>query len=894
MKLLQLIYTSCKRGLSAGAGFQTYSMSEGITDDEKREIERYGLYVPPTDLPTQPTPEQIEMMFPTAYRFFRLSSGRYGICQSKYIGRDYSGRYGNYFCHALISDNGPFPVYPIQLYGSPRFRDCLTDEEDERSTTPPPLPLLDPALFFSEPSITAENITELVEQDGIRWIKETIAAAIEFAETHRGLIFTGPADQIPLRIAALQMAFPIELAHRLTFATYSHDPSAMNTTITGIPATGTRFQFSETQRNYENYIFDFESTAPVLDKQYDYAENVDLGYTVSVESLKEFHRFIEGFDIREIDGELDKVSHLFRMTRVGVANIPADRLSSAVRFAEQKATPAILKQLGDDFHRIIDDLATGVDFKSAEITAVFLFKIAGQSRSKHHIETAYRFFFQALDHQAVNNPDVEIESVRHYLTAVLEENKNNKEEFAQHVLSPDRFARINGILTETPDAAAAEIYFHHQVSTAVANGKTWDQLQDSTAEFHRFILLAVTAQAAENLARSMATAANDEDYFVRLISFCLTDPSFDHQKQSRILRGYIEAITRKPSAAAAHIRSKLIRLGHMQFIYDEYKELLHRAANKPEFFQGIIDSLFMKEKAFMEKYLNDAVNHYLDTLEKKHISRECENIIPYIEKLTHPPVLERVIKGFEQGIPLSSPDKKRAKIISTVQEIKRTQKIITTPDITHLMMLGMESEKARLNHGGLKVSDLIKPGSETYALRDLNLRQVTEYFNWNFRYLIRLVKNSRDHETIFRWFGASVLDKQFTQTYIDELQVVIKENKKNGNCILLYFLEYYLSKLLTDSQYDFVRHKIHRQLVKILAKLPQNQFKDVCSAAERSKEIQGADTKAGFKRIMMDVSEKKNNSVLGRVKRLFGKKEKNHSNNKKNKNHNKKQKKSEV
>jgi hypothetical protein len=126
MKVYQLIYTSCKKGLSSGAGFQTYSMSEGITGEERRELERYGLYVPPTNLPSQPGKEEIDNLFPVALRFFRLESGRFGVSQSRYIGQDYSGRYGNYFCHALVLENGYFPVYPIQLLQAPAFRFALT------------------------------------------------------------------------------------------------------------------------------------------------------------------------------------------------------------------------------------------------------------------------------------------------------------------------------------------------------------------------------------------------------------------------------------------------------------------------------------------------------------------------------------------------------------------------------------------------------------------------------------------------------------------------------------------------------------------------------------------------------------------------------------------------
>ena len=103
MKVLQLIYTSCKKGMSGDAGFGTYSMSEGISNEEKREIEGIVAYEQTQEAKKikKPTESQIENpeLFPVSFIFFRLNSGRFCIAQSKYIGLDYSDRYGNFFAH---------------------------------------------------------------------------------------------------------------------------------------------------------------------------------------------------------------------------------------------------------------------------------------------------------------------------------------------------------------------------------------------------------------------------------------------------------------------------------------------------------------------------------------------------------------------------------------------------------------------------------------------------------------------------------------------------------------------------------------------------------------------------------------------------------------------------
>jgi hypothetical protein len=59
MKLLQTYYTSCRVGQSGASGFQFYSFSEGLTNEELFEIEKIGNYIAPLNLPSNPSKEDI-------------------------------------------------------------------------------------------------------------------------------------------------------------------------------------------------------------------------------------------------------------------------------------------------------------------------------------------------------------------------------------------------------------------------------------------------------------------------------------------------------------------------------------------------------------------------------------------------------------------------------------------------------------------------------------------------------------------------------------------------------------------------------------------------------------------------------------------------------------------
>ena len=213
-KALQLYYTSCKKGLSSGSGFQTFSMSEGISNEERLEIEHYGLYVAPLDMPSQPSMEEVATMFPTSFSFFRLRTGRFGVARSKYVGKDYSGRFGNYFVHALILNDGLFPFHPIRLFGSSIFRDGLTEQEMDVPQAPDPLPSLGIDDLALDGNLDQNIVREFVQNNHRgEVIEKIVAATLAFETSHRPLVFCDSWKNIPYWIGALQMAFPVNMAH---------------------------------------------------------------------------------------------------------------------------------------------------------------------------------------------------------------------------------------------------------------------------------------------------------------------------------------------------------------------------------------------------------------------------------------------------------------------------------------------------------------------------------------------------------------------------------------------------------------------------------------------------------------------------------------------------------
>lgn len=252
MPFKQTYYTSCQNGLRGGKGFQINAASDGIDAAALQEIERLGLYVPPVSAPSRPTPEEIEN-FPVSLLFQRLNNGAAILAQARYLGCDYSGRYGNYFTHSLISSDPERElkeqgVLPIELWGAHSW--TMTESA---ATSLPALNNLETAGIVHE-----ESVTEFLMQNGRLEILPAFLTAVEQAlTTGRRIVIVDTTKSVALWISAASYLLPQHLALKLTFNTYVKNPYVNDFLIVGT-TTDSDFGFAAHEVNHQFFVFDFE------------------------------------------------------------------------------------------------------------------------------------------------------------------------------------------------------------------------------------------------------------------------------------------------------------------------------------------------------------------------------------------------------------------------------------------------------------------------------------------------------------------------------------------------------------------------------------------------------------------------------------------------------------
>ncbi|HEY0378373.1 MAG TPA: hypothetical protein VGC87_15765 [Pyrinomonadaceae bacterium] len=251
MSFRQTYYTSCEQGLRGGKGFQISAATEGIEPSILQQIERLGLYVPPVSSPSRPSSEEIER-FPVSLLFQHLGDGSAVLAQAKYTGADYSGRFGNYFTHSLISsdpeqDLGREGLLPIELWGA-----LMWSATESPHTGLPPLGHLEAGGV-----IDPERVAEFLAEGGRMQHLPVFLTAVESAlSTGRRVVMVDDSQAVALWIAAASYALPRRLALKLSFNTYVKNPYQTEFLIVGTTS-DSDFDFAPHEIEHQFYVFDF-------------------------------------------------------------------------------------------------------------------------------------------------------------------------------------------------------------------------------------------------------------------------------------------------------------------------------------------------------------------------------------------------------------------------------------------------------------------------------------------------------------------------------------------------------------------------------------------------------------------------------------------------------------
>ncbi len=220
-RVYQWKYTACRYNIENANGFYTFSQSAELTKEEKKELsDTVAHYTQPDSASPRPTSDDLRdpTKFPIAFTSFKLSNGKSVISRVRAVGQDYGGkRFGNFFAHALVLSEGEWRD-PIRYFASSTFADGLTEEEANLGGTPEPLPTLG----------EEETASGRLEPCDSKATQATLDGFIEALYRRKNLVLLAAPQTLANAariIGDFLAALPPEIASKIEFTTYSHNPT---------------------------------------------------------------------------------------------------------------------------------------------------------------------------------------------------------------------------------------------------------------------------------------------------------------------------------------------------------------------------------------------------------------------------------------------------------------------------------------------------------------------------------------------------------------------------------------------------------------------------------------------------------------------------------------------
>ncbi len=372
MEALQYIYTSWKNGDSREKGYMIYSRSEGITEEECTAIKCAMQYLPPKNLTPDPTPEEIANTFPYSFAYFMLPTGRGCVAQSTYLGKDYSGRFGNYIIYALVFDVDDLPCRPTEFFAESYIKTVMTEEELNAPSPVPPLPPLQISEYGSV--INDEQIEDFLfeREDTLAQLISMILAARE-----AGVPFylNDTRENLVLWCAAVQKILPFQLAKKFTFNTYIGDHESMQSDrarkcgldfyFIGVRPDANYFEYALEYRSNRHIVMDliggYMTEGVALTK---YAKAMAASIAFDGEDAKAFNEFISTTSFDEISVHLDDAYLYYQLLKKNEFDGKESSLKAILEFGNKYCSEAdnaqISSKILDKYRENSETLELGV------------------------------------------------------------------------------------------------------------------------------------------------------------------------------------------------------------------------------------------------------------------------------------------------------------------------------------------------------------------------------------------------------------------------------------------------------------------------------------------------------------------------------------------------------
>lgn len=877
MSLHQVIYTSCMRGIKGvNDGQQVFSYDAQFTYSDNDEVKSLYSYKPPELEPGVRMSEEIALTLPKSYIYRRLDDGMCTLSLSTYLGRDYmgsAGRFGNHLSHVVVADESDITNYPCEYFGSSTLRDHMEFEEVNNPEPPDflPTPVLEKGY-----TVDVDTVIEFLSiGDRLDIYKNMLCAMLSFSKDHKRLVICDEAENIIMWIAALEYALPLKTALKINFTTYEYDPSLSASQICGVVPNGTRYT-DESKRLH--FVFDFyKNEYADIKKDNDFYEFIDTVFSLSFESIQDFHAFIgSGYSYEGADEELYSAYILYSILSDGISGTNTEKLSSALKFAEKYASVAEKSKIVNNLISQYNELLIA---DRSVFASVLGYILSMRSNVSNIDDTKVKQL--TVDRLLLDftQADIQEQSFTSFYNDIDKICKQYGINLSTEIMMDNNRTKLFSVVQY--DVIAWKIAFIIRVISRYAKSKRLpiEELSPDRPFGHIYYELIQKVQRSDNsntsfLLECVLDEFEDDCTYLVNISLNLEGMILDIPNSTNTVDALWEhfckkMLSKQPDnfSIAYNILLEYDREKQLFMLFALEMQNISDADKCKIAFDNHFDYIVRKSRTYSNQYGQKILTLYYNSLSKFNAAdsntakRALFELI--VDEQLEPTFADDLIEELVSDIPLSAPTKENEKLIRSAFQYTYNLRRKSVKGKTILLLIGMIMDSISIKE------QVEKKLEQLEVLTNRNLAELTsvsdtplnDYFNWILPLVFKWCNND---DLLTRFYDLFEMSNGAKRAFICELTKInlknAKENKDN-----LRFVEFFGFVSCNGTS------AIREEIGKTLCKFNKNKMAELDKAM---KERYSKDKKVlGHWSEVKEVAES-TNPILNNIANLFRRKKK--------------------
>lgn len=793
------------------------------------------------------------------FTFTKLNSGSFCIYKLE-------GKEDHYTSCILIIENGYLPFYPIQLFGS----EVLSIENNKGLNIS----------FFGGLSgklkpvegISFEKNSAFLKGKGDNSLRSMLDILFDTYENPVLIKVQDKLDNLVLWIAALQMAFPIEMAHSIFFTIESSNSDLAASIITTWENGFKKLEMAEDKEVYSfNFIMGRTSRAI---NEFRLTRLIEMGYIISPETLNAFHKFLNKFNYKMVDNGLEKCYKLFNMINFGLGNAEDEELEGALEFVKLYGPQAVLEELFEGFQNILTKIDYEINMEKVKMLSDFMFEVGVKSKERIYLDRASDFFFRFMDMLIMKLNTIDSEDLLEFYEDIKKIASRHVDRIIKYSISAVRLKQIGEYLGENNNPQKSAFYVQMILGDLIRVKYSWNKAMyiDGFGEFISASIQGVSING-EDYEAIFNTISMDVDYFSHF-SVLLYNNLISKGAAMDFVACFSKCISEKTEDFADEAHGEIFEIDmNTRLIFEEFIFNLKDKPNKSEYFWSSFKYGQKDIPGHMKNYTGEAVKIYFSLLDEKDFPVESRKLIRFIvdkDITTDKETLRYIIKEYENTLQLIEPAEEELMLIQSIDRIKYEKNISTMPDVTGLILFAMNISNPGGGHR-LKLNEIL----ENYPdFKRIDSRYI-QYLQWCLPHIIEYLEVSEDHKQIIDLFCIEGMEEEFFNFYIEIIEKRCQQNKSSGYSKVLNFLLSYYYYFLPKYVYMEEEHLIESMNEKISELLEGDYIRNINDLdKDLTYEFQKRELSVPimWKEIYMKSREKRGNPLFNQVKRMFSKK----------------------